>query len=262
VTEPTFEETVQKFLRANVVPGRLREPRVADRLRSVPRTLVASPHGALAAWRLGTGPAVLLVHGWEDDNSLWSPLIDALVERDRALVAFDLPGHGSSEGEWGLGWQAADGIVAVAEALGPIDTLVAHSFGAVAAIGALWEGLAVRRAVFVGPPLHSVDRWKRYQQRFGVSDAVVEAARAIYIDAIGPDRAGLDVRSVLPTLATDLLVVHSSDDERNPCRDSEEVIPRCPRAELVVVDGLAHRRTARDPDVVARIADHVAIGEG
>ena len=64
---------------------------------------------------------------WEDDNSLWAPLIEALVERKRALVVFDLPAHGFSEGEWGLGPQAADGIAAVAAAMGPIDAVVAHS---------------------------------------------------------------------------------------------------------------------------------------
>jgi pimeloyl-ACP methyl ester carboxylesterase len=251
-----FDEAVQAFLRANVVPRRLREPRVAERLASSPPTAVPSPHGVLAAWRLGDGPAVLLVHGWEDDNSLWSPLVDELADGDRSLVAFDLPGHGGSGGEWGLGWQA-DGIMAVAGALGPIDALVAHSFGAGAAVGAMWEGLSVRRAVFVAPPLRSVDRWKRYQERLGVSDDVAEAARQLYVEAIGADRAALDVRAALPALDVELLVVHSTDDERNPCRDSREVVPRCPRAELLVVDGLTHRRTARDPDVVARIADFV-----
>jgi pimeloyl-ACP methyl ester carboxylesterase len=62
---------------------------------------------------------------------------------------------------------------------------------------------------------------------------------------------------LLPTLATSLLLVHSVDDERMPISDSREVVPLCPDAELLVVEGLAHRRTARDPEVVARIADFV-----
>ncbi|MBK6704399.1 MAG: hypothetical protein IPG56_12060 [Caulobacteraceae bacterium] len=41
----------------------------------------------------------MLVHGWQDDNSLWSPLISALGEIGIASVAFDLPGHGFSEGD-------------------------------------------------------------------------------------------------------------------------------------------------------------------
>ena len=40
--------------------------------------------------------------------------------------------------------------------------------------------------------------------------------------------------------------------------DAQEVIPRNPRGELVVVDGLTHRRTARDPGVIRIAADFVA----
>ena len=81
VVPEEFADAVQVFLRANVVPARRAEPRLADCLASVDRTLVPSPQGPVAAWRIGDGPAVLLVHGWEDDNSLWAPLIDALVVR-------------------------------------------------------------------------------------------------------------------------------------------------------------------------------------
>jgi pimeloyl-ACP methyl ester carboxylesterase len=98
------------------------------------------PQGEIAAWRIGAGPAVLLVHGWEDDNSLWAPLIDTLVDRDRAVVVFDLPAHGFSEGEWGLGPQAADGVAAVVAAIGPIDAVVAHSFAAGGVILAIARG--------------------------------------------------------------------------------------------------------------------------
>lgn len=85
------------------------------------------PHGTLAAWRFGDGEAVLLVHGFEDDNSLWDPMAAELMRLGRSFVAFDAPGHGVSDGHWGLGWDFTDGVHAVAEALGPIDAVVAHS---------------------------------------------------------------------------------------------------------------------------------------
>jgi pimeloyl-ACP methyl ester carboxylesterase len=218
---------------------------------------VPSEHGVLAAWRLGDGPAVLLVHGWEDDNSLWAPLIDALVERGRALVVFDLPAHGYSEGEWGLGPQAADGVASVAADVGPIDAIVAHSFGAGGAMLAMSEGLVVGRVVLIAPPLRTSNRWLRYAERLGVSEAVAFEAQSIYEERIGPARASYDFRAELAELDVYLLVIHSADDERAALSDSQEVVPTCRRAELVVVDGLSHRRTARDPEVVARIADFV-----
>jgi pimeloyl-ACP methyl ester carboxylesterase len=251
-------DEVQAFLRVNVVPKRRAEPRLAPALESVEKQVVPSSQGGLAAWRVGEGPAVLLVHGWEDDNSLWAPLIDALVERDRALVVFDLPAHGFSEGEWGLGPQAADGLAAVAAALGPIDAVVAHSFGAGGVMLAMSEGdLTVDRLVLVAPPLRTGNRWLRYAERLGVSEDVAFAAQAIYEERIGPARASFDFRGELTDLDVDLLMIHSADDERFALSDSEEVVRKCRRGELVVVEGLSHRRTARDPGVVARVAAFV-----
>lgn len=219
--------------------------------------MVPSPAGVLAAWRLGKGPAVLLVHGWEDDNSLWSPLIDELTGRGRALVAFDLPAHGASGGEWGLGSEGTDGVHAVAAALGPVDALVAHSFGAGCASLAITEGLALQRAVFIAPPLRNVNRWLRYASRLGVSPEVAVEAERIYAGSHDATRSSWNPRTALPELDVDLLVIHSVDDERNPFGDSEDVVIEAPRAQLVAVHGLSHRRTARDPEVVARIADFV-----
>jgi hypothetical protein len=56
-------------------------------------------------------------------------------------------------------------------------------------------------------------------------------------------------------LDVDLLVIHSVDDERMPFSDSRDVVSGCRRADLVAVNGLTHRRTARDPEVVARVVE-------
>ena len=246
---------VGALMRANGVPSKRTEPRLAAGLVSAERHSIRSEHGTVAAWRCGEGPAVLLIHGWEDDNSLWAPLIEALTERDRSLVAFDMPAHGFSDGEWGLHPQAGDAVLAVAAALAPVDAVVGHSSGAAIAALAIREGLTVERAAFVAPPLRAANRWLRVADRLGYSRDVAASAQATYEERIGRARAGFDLRTELPTLDVALLVVHSVEDERMPFSDSEEVVPNSPRAELLAVSGLTHRRTARDPEVVARIAE-------
>jgi pimeloyl-ACP methyl ester carboxylesterase len=258
VPSDRFDDDVQQFLLALVRPTRRRAPRRADRFDGVAPTMVQSPAGPLAAWRLGTGPAVLLVHGWEDDSSLWSPLVDELANRGRAVVAFDLPAHGESGGDWGLGFEGTDGVHAVAAALGPIDAIVGHSFGAGCASLAITEGLAVERAVFIAPPLRTANRWLRYADRLGVSQKVAAEAERIYGASHGASRTQWNPRAALPQLDVELLVVHSVDDERNPFDDSEDVVSNAPRARLFTAHGLTHRRTARDPDVVTHIASFVS----
>jgi pimeloyl-ACP methyl ester carboxylesterase len=258
VTGSEFDLAVEQFLTAYAVPKRLREARVAERLQTVAQTHVPSPWGELCAWRLGSGPAVVLVHGWEDDSSLWSPLIDELDQRGRALVAFDLPGHGASGGDWGVSFEGTDALVAVAAALGPIDAVVGHSAGCGVAVAAIGEGWPVERAVFIAPPLREGDRWRRYADRLGVSEEVALAAKAKYFERVGVARAAWSPRSAYLALEVDSLVVHSRDDERNLVGDSEEVVAQNPHLRLELVDGLTHRRTARDATVARRVADFLS----
>lgn len=252
--------TVERFLEALVRPRRHREPRVAEALAGTPAAAVDTRWGSVAAWRYGDGPAALLVHGFEDDHSLWSPLIDLLVAHGVPFVALDLPAHGASGGDWGMGWEAADAIHAVAAELGPVDAVVAHSFGCGAAVGAMCEGLNVLRAAFVAPPLQATNRWLRAAERLGVSVDVANEARRRYLEAVGMHRGGWTVRTAYPSLDAELLIVHSRDDERAPFSDAEEVVVLCRRARLIPVDGLTHRRTARAPEVVAEIARFLTAG--
>jgi hypothetical protein len=98
--------------------------------------------------------------------------------------------------------------------------------------------------------------------RLGYSRDVAAAAEAIYEERIGRARADFDLRTELSTCDVDLLVVHSVDDERMPFSDTEAAVGQSPHAELLAVSGLTHRRTARDPEVVARIADFLRPGRG
>src|ERR671939_435929 len=46
--------------------------------------------------RLGSGPAVLLLHGWPQTRRMWRLVVPALAERF-SVVAADLRGYGDSE---------------------------------------------------------------------------------------------------------------------------------------------------------------------
>jgi pimeloyl-ACP methyl ester carboxylesterase len=252
--------TVERFIETLVVPRRHREPRTAEALAGTAPTFVDTRWGPVASWRLGAGPATLLVHGFEDDHSVWSPLIDRLVDHELSLIALDLPAHGASGGSWGMGWEAADAIRAVAEALSPVNSLVAHSFGCGAAVGAMAEGLQLDRAVFIAPPLQSDNRWTRYARKLNVDLAIATAAARTYHEAVGAHRSSWTARRAYPAVDADVLVVHSRTDERAPFDDAAEVVALCQRARLLAIDGPSHRRTAREPLVIEEIVSFLAAG--
>ncbi|HXV32207.1 MAG TPA: alpha/beta fold hydrolase [Sinorhizobium sp.] len=249
--------TAEQFLDALMQrpPRRRVTPRVAEPLRSARMHHIEGPQGKIAAWRLGEGPAVLLIHGYEDDNALWTPMIDGLRAQNLSVVAFDLPAHGLSEGDNGYAASGADAIAAVANVLGPVHSVVGHSLGCWASALAIKEGLGVSRLAAIAPPLDSsVERWRGFGRRFEVGDDVADRAREMYAASLPPGRRDLELINLIADFPADLLLVHSTDDERCPHELVEAAAERCKNAALLSVEGLSHRQTAQDAFVVAAVA--------
>lgn len=143
------------------------------------RKRIAGNGVELAVIDEGTGPAVLLLHGWPDSADLWRLQIPALVDAGFRVVAPDLRGFGASDkpadvAAYRVGESLRD-LVAVLQAL-RIDRVdvVGHDWGApVAWLFATFQPQVTRRlavlsvghpAVFGapgedgGPPLDHLQR--------------------------------------------------------------------------------------------------------
>lgn len=253
----SIDDQARALLKEALAPKRRARQRIAEPLRNAQHVEVETPSGKVAAWRLGEGPAVMLVHGWQDDNSLWSPLISALAEIGIASVAFDLPGHGFSEGDYCAPPIAADAIEAVARELGPIDAIVGHSFGGPATGVAFTKGFSVRRAVLIATPRGRNKGWFKMAEERGLPEEVVLRARELYAADAGPTLANFDLATVASPIET--LVIHSMDDDAVEWDDNGKVIAESwPNAEFALCDGLGHRMIAQDRSVIERIVSFVA----
>jgi len=53
------------------------------------RETLDTPHGSIAYWTSGSGPAVLLVHGWEGSHAQMDAFVAPLLARDARVVSLD-----------------------------------------------------------------------------------------------------------------------------------------------------------------------------
>ena len=60
----SLDDEARALLKDVMTPKRRARVRLAEPLRDAQSVEIDTPHGKVAAWRLGEGPAVLLVHGW------------------------------------------------------------------------------------------------------------------------------------------------------------------------------------------------------
>ena len=264
LTPDDLDAQALELLEEAAKPKRRARPRLARKLYDAEDVEVQTPNGAVQAWRLGAGPASLLVHGWEDDNALWSPLIDACAAIGRAIVVFDLPGHGFSPAEECSYQSAGLAAVAVAEALGPIDSVIAHSFGCPASIYALANGLGAERAVLIASPVprtggdRPAEHWIRRQVERGADRAVAERASELMMERGETSaRSPFAVEGELPGMTAKALIIHAMDDDQCPVGNSQKMAELWPGSELVLVDDLGHRLIAQDDVVMQRIIGFV-----
>jgi pimeloyl-ACP methyl ester carboxylesterase len=235
-------------------PKRRARPRVSRALMEAEEHEIALPSGALAAWRLGVGPAVMLVHGWEDDNALWGPLADRFAAIGRAVVALDLPGHGFSQATDVSPGGAAKALRETASTLGPVEAVIAHSYGCTAAIVALAQGLQAARAVMIASPIPRTGQRRRHAER--EQDAPPEVVeRALELRAEGEEARREQVEAMIAAMSPPALIVHSIDDEQCPMGNAERMRQLWPGSELLLVDGLGHRFVAQDADVIQRVVE-------
>jgi len=113
----------------------------------------------------GTGPAVVLLHGFGDTGDMWAPLAANLV-RDHLVIVPDLRGFGlSSHPATGYDKKnEAEDIAGVLDSL-KVDhaDFVAHDIGNMVAYAfALWHTPRMTRLVLIDAPLPGVGKWDQY----------------------------------------------------------------------------------------------------
>jgi pimeloyl-ACP methyl ester carboxylesterase len=202
-------------------------------------------------WLWGTGPSVLLVHGWGGRGAQLAWFVEPLVARGFSVLTFDAPGHGAS----GSGIVTIPEMVAatraVAAARGPLAGLIAHSVGGTVATRALYEGLDAGAVVFIGAAADLTGPATRFTAAMGFSRSVNAAMHARIAARLGQPWSAFDVAALAPSLHTPLLVIHDRGDGEVPWQHGRVIVHAWRGAALLMTDGLGHRRILRDPDVVA-----------
>lgn len=211
--------------------------------------------GQLAAWRWGTGPAVLLAHGWEGRGSQLYSFVQPLVDAGYSVVAWDAPGHGDSPGRRSSVVEFADAVWAVGRQVGDVHGVVGHSVGCAALTHAFSEGLPVDRAVFISAPASLAEYSREFAELIGISESVLK----IMVDSMERRYQlrlrDFDVERMGGPEGVPLLLIHDENDHEVGLESSRRIERVWPEARMLSTEGLGHRRILRDEEVVRSVVD-------
>jgi len=164
------------------------------------KTQEIAANGTILHVRIGgSGPAVLLLHGYGETGDMWAPLAAALM-RDHTVVAPDLRGMGLSAvapGGYDKKTQAGDMIALLDTLKIARADVVAHDIGNMVAYALTVQNPArVSRLVLIDAPVPGIGPWEEvlknpilWHFRFGGPDMerLVAGRERIYLDRFWND---------------------------------------------------------------------------
>jgi pimeloyl-ACP methyl ester carboxylesterase len=234
----------------------------AQFLASAASRRLATAHGDVQTYEWpGTGPAVLVLHGWISYAGQLRSMIEGLRAHGLRVVAFDAPAHGRSGGRQADLYSFRDALAAVSSACGPAGAILAHSFGAITAASWLAEDAAaadLRAAVLVGLPRDLGYLFESFTIALGLRADVIERLRARIRARYGSYPEDCSAAVLAQRIHIPVLLVHGGADEYIPAAHAEEVALQLSDGHIQVIAGASHSAPLRDPDTIELMARFIS----
>lgn len=252
----------------NAALGRVAPQMIASRLRArfmTPRNLpprdwelplLASAERitlrfGLSALRWGSGPTVLLMHGWEGRPTQFASLIRGLVDAGYGVVALDGPAHGCSPGREANVVLFARALLEAASELPPLRAVVGHSMGGASALLAIQMGLRTDALISIAAPSRILGVLRGFANFMGLpATARAHFVRQVEVTA-GIAAAHLDVQHYQLELPG--LIVHAEDDPVVPVGEAELIHAAWFDSQLLRLPMGGHQRLLSDPAIVQAV---------
>lgn len=196
---------------------------------------------------------ILLVHGWNGRGTQLGSFIQPLLDNQYAVISFDAPGHGLSQGKNTNVVEINQVIQQLDRDYGPFDAVIAHSFGALATSVAVDNGLRTKKLIYIALAADVKGLTDKFSQHLAIPEKVVR----IFSGFLERD-FGADVwdRFSTVSLAVNLpypgLLFHDKDDYDVPWIESHQVASVWKNAKLITTQGFGHRRILRAQQVIER----------
>jgi pimeloyl-ACP methyl ester carboxylesterase len=201
---------------------------------------------------------VLLLHGWMASASHMSAFVQPLLDEGFRVIALDAPAHGRSSGFQTSMPEFAEAICRVVQELGPVDGIIAHSFGGASSLFLLHyqpNAIAINSLVTLASP-NQVERMMQIIVRgLGGSDRLRQEMEKCFLKRYGNPVDYYAIENMVVDNPLPGLVIHDRDDGLVHFGEGEAIAQAWPRAQLIATEGLGHGDILRDPAIIQQVVE-------
>jgi predicted alpha/beta-fold hydrolase len=226
--------------------------RADAKLAESEKVIIATAKHGVAAYRFGkkSGPdseTIVLVHGWMSGARFMLAIMQRLVDAGYEVICFDLPAHGNSSGKSTNLIECAEALCAVIHHFGPVDTVIAHSFGGAVTAYALAELGDAKlsgkgRIILLASPNQLAEVTKSFSRQMAISDAARLVFERKLCAPFGQSITAMDGNLLYKKAGYPLHVIHCADDAEVSVEEGRRFREIGGQTHYIELKGLGHRR--------------------
>jgi len=237
-------------------PSRLPLPIRYEHLLDTADSYTRLQQGAhsIPVYSWGKGPVILGVHGWAGAGIQFGAWVNPLVEAGYRVVLFDATAHGRAQGSSTDLFEIAEVTAKVADHVGQVHGILAHSMGCIAAARAIKDGLHAQHLVMLAPPLSLMAVMDNLGRQWGLSQDVLDVHLRLMEERFGNsvwDK--LDLEALSRSLTQRGMIVIDDDDTSIAPNESERISTNWQAAQVLRTRGLGHHRLLWSPLVIETV---------
>ena len=217
----------------------------------------------LKGYEWGSGEQiVLLVHGWESRGTALRSFVPGLVKKGFKVVAFDGPAHGNSYGKRTNLLHFGGAIRAIINQVGPVHSLIAHSFGGastVFALSTLDTSIHLNKLVLIAVPARLekiIEGFKKYIQ---LPQKAYNELVLILEGIVNRRLSEVDVSQANDLIDVDkTLLIHDREDNVVPFSSSEIIADNWTNTSFLITEGYGHYNLVKNDMVIHQVVEFIS----
>lgn len=214
---------------------------------------IASRGRQLSFWKIGEGPSILFVHGWNGRGVQFHRFFRTALEAGYSVIFYDAPAHGDSEGDMTnyLEITASVDRLFEHEIGNEIVGVVAHSLGTSALINHLSRVKSNIPTVLIAPAFHLMELLFTSFLMHGVpKKTFISLLQEVEEDFQIPLKTQNPI-DLISKVENKILIIHDKKDKTTPITPSRLVAAQRENVDLLETDGYGHSQLLKKEEVIA-----------
>ena len=200
---------------------------------------------------------VLLIHGWAGRGTQLYQIADKILENRMMVISFDAPAHGLSKGKTTNFPEYLATINFMNEKYGPFEAVIGHSFGGTTAMAAMANNSFSKKLVVIGTDYSINDVIDNFVYKLQLKPSVSTKIKKYLSSTFKASITSVSPCETAKKISIPTLVIHDTQDSDVDVSNAYKIRQILANGELLVTNGLGHRRILRDKKIIRRIIDFI-----